>query len=163
MRREYNDASLARYNSDGSLDNSFGTGGKRTFDMNGASNDMINEWRSIRWAGSSSRRDSRNITIARVLAILRPRAHRSIWTATGNPISRSSAVRRAWWILKSSNGGNAASPSVILRTKLVPGILPRRQSRHCIWRRQAAKVRLRSEDDSFYSFPFGSQATFRCR
>jgi len=155
-----NDAALVRYNPNGSLDASFGAGGKRTFDIGVGTNDFINAMTldtngRIVVAGETAQ----NISVARVLGDFA--ARRTPFDFDGDGKTDISIFRPSlgeWWINKSSNGGNAAFAFGNSSDKLVPGdYTGDGKTDVAIFRPATGEwFVLRSEDNSFYSFPFGT-------
>jgi uncharacterized delta-60 repeat protein len=156
-----NEAALARFNSDGSLDVSFGTDGKRTFDMLGGSNDFIygmaldSSGRAV-VAGESGG----SFTVARVLGDFAPPA-RAPFDFDGDGKSDLSIFRPAvgeWWINKSSNGGNFAERFGNSSDKLAPADYTGDGKADIAFFRPSTGewFILRSEDRTYYSFAFGA-------
>jgi uncharacterized delta-60 repeat protein len=156
----HRDAALARYNPNGSLDNTFGSFGTRTFDMNGASQDFIygmtlDATGRIVVAGETSG----SITTARILGDFAPRA--APFDFDGDGKSDISIFRPAvgeWWYQKSSNGGNAAFGFGNSSDKLAPAdFTGDGKTDIAVFRPATGEwFVLRSENVSFYSFPFGA-------
>ena len=155
-----NEASLARYNADGSLDASFGTGGTRTFDMNGASNDFVygmalDAADRIVVAGETGG----SVTTARILSDVAARS--TLFDFDGDGRSDISIFRPSvgqWWYLRSSDGGNRAFAFGTSSDKLVPGdYTGDGRSDIAVFRPSTGEwFVLRSENLSYYSFPFGA-------
>jgi uncharacterized delta-60 repeat protein len=155
-----NEASLARYNTNGSLDATFGTGGTKTFDMNGATNDFIYGMAldpngKIVVAGDTNN----SITVARI--------HTAFALADapfdfdGDGKSDLSVFRPAggeWWYLRSSDGGSRAFGFGNSSDKLVPAdYTGDGKTDIAVWRPSTGEwFVLRSEEVSYYSFPFGT-------
>jgi uncharacterized delta-60 repeat protein len=155
-----NEGAVVRYNSDGSLDNSFGTGGKRTFDMLGGSNDFIygmtldSIGRAV-LVGETNH----NITVVRIRGDLAQYAAPFDFDGDGKTdISIFRPAVGEWWYLKSSNGGNAAFGFGNSADKLVPGdYTGDGKTDIAIFRPSTGEwFILRSENVSYYSFPFGA-------
>jgi uncharacterized delta-60 repeat protein len=155
-----NDGTLARYNTNGSLDATFGTGGKRTYDFYYGTNNSIygmalDSNNRIVVAGETAE----NILVARILADS-PRAA-APFDFDGDGKTDLSIFRPAageWWINKSSNGGNAAFAFGNSSDKLAPAdFTGDGKTDIAVWRGATGEwFVLRSEDTSYYSFPFGT-------
>jgi uncharacterized delta-60 repeat protein len=159
------DASLARYNQNGSLDQSFGAGGTRVFDMGGAGNDLMNGMtldaagRIVIAGETSPSLSNPNISIARILTAAAPR--RAPFDFDGDGRTDLSIFRPAggeWWYLRSSDGGNAAFGFGNSSDKLVPADYTGDGNTDIAVFRPATGewFVLRSEEVSYYSFPFGA-------
>jgi uncharacterized delta-60 repeat protein len=155
-----NEASLARYNTNGSLDATFGTGGVKTFDMNGATNDFIYGMAldpngKIVVAGDTNN----SITVARILTDF-TRAD-APFDFDGDGKSDLSIFRPTggeWWYLRSSDGGSRAFGFGNSSDKLVPAdYTGDGKTDIAVWRPSTGEwFVLRSEEVSYYSFPFGT-------
>ena len=153
-----NDAALVRYHSDGSLDVSFGTDGKRTFEISG--NDFITGLAldpagRIVIAGDSGSK----VAIARVLGDFAPAA--TPFDFDGDDKTDLSIFRPAtgdWWYLRSSDGQNRAFGFGNSSDKLVPGdYTGDGKTDIAVWRPSSGEwFILRSEEVSYYAFPFGA-------
>ena len=160
------DASIARYNVDGSLDMSFGSGGKRTVEIGVGGNDVIGGMAldsvgRIVLAGATSLPNvsPSNIAIARVLVDLA--AHTAPFDFDGDNKSDISIFRPAtgdWWYLRSSDGQNRAFGFGNSSDELVPGdYTGDGKTDIAVWRPSSGEwFILRSEEVSYYSFPFGT-------
>ena len=164
----HTDAALARYNADGSLDGSFGTGGTRTFDMGMVGNDVIygmslDPMGKIVIAGESrspSPTDtSGRISIARIRSDFSTSSTPFDFDGDGKTdISIFRPATGDWWYLKSSDGQNRAFGFGNATDKLVPGdYTGDGKTDIAVWRPSSGEwFILRSEEVSYYSFPFGA-------
>jgi uncharacterized delta-60 repeat protein len=156
-----NDAALIRYNADGSLDGSFGIGGKVKFDLLGGSNDFI-KGMVLDAAGRAVivGESNNNISIARVLINDAP-PNRAPFDFDGDHRTDVSVFRPLtgeWWIYKSSNGGNFVNAFGNSTDKLVPADYTGDGKADVAFFRPSSGewFILRSDDGSYYSIPFGA-------
>lgn len=155
------DALLVRYNSNGSLDSSYGTNGRKSFDWNEGTEDAISKLvfdsiGRVVIAGTASQ----NMAVARTLgdrAIpIKPqfdfdgdgKTDVSIYRPTGGE----------WWYLKSSNGNNASIQFGNSTDKTVPAdYTGDGKTDIAVFRPSTGEwLILRSENNTFYGFHFGA-------
>ncbi|CAN5537426.1 hypothetical protein BH10ACI1_BH10ACI1_03860 [soil metagenome] len=161
-----NDGAIVRYNSDGSLDTSFGAGGKRIFDMFPGSNDFFygltldSSGRAVMVGETNPANDTtKRIAVARILTASAP--HITPFDFDGDGKSDLSIFRPSngqWWYSRSSDGGNRTFAFGNSADKLVPGdYTGDGKTDVAIFRPSSGEwFILRSENASFYSFPFGT-------
>jgi len=157
------DVSLARYNADGSLDGSFGSGGTRTFDLLNSSNDIISGV-AIDPAGrlvvaGETGGSIKSLAIARLRSDLTRLA--APFDFDGDGKTDLSIFRPAtgdWWYSRSSDGQSRAFGFGNSSDKLVPGdFTGDGKSDIAVWRPASGEwFVLRSEDVSYFSVPFGT-------
>ena len=159
------DFAVMRFNSNGLLDTSFGTDGKRVFDMFPGSNDFFygmtldSSGKAVMIGETNPANDTtKRIAVARILTDFASR--RSLFDFDGDGKTDISIFRPAqgeWWYLKSSDGGNRAFVFSNSADKLVPGdYTGDGKTDAAVFRPSTGEwFVLRSEDNSFYSVPFG--------
>lgn len=157
----YSDMMVVRYNTNGTVDTSYGTGGYRTIDILGGTGDGVygmvldSNGRAV-LAGESNG----NLSMARVLGDSALQA-KSPYDFDGDGKTDISIFRPAqgeWWYSRSSDGGNRAFGFGNASDKLIPGdYTGDGKTDVAIWRPASGEwFILRSEDVSYYSFPLGA-------
>jgi uncharacterized delta-60 repeat protein len=160
------DFALARYNPDGSLDNTFGNEGKVITDINGGYDNIIEIARQsdgkIIAAGTGNPTSSNTINydFALVRYLVTPKSLAK-YDFDGDGKTDISIYRPSvgeWWHLQSSDGQNRAFQFGNSSDQIVPAdFTGDGKTDVAIWRPSSGEwFVLRSEDNSYYSFPFGT-------
>ena len=156
---------LSRHNSNGSLDTSFGSGGKvitefaTGFHRDEARGVVIQPDGKIIAAGNTSSQVATDFALARYISANTPVSKPFDFDGDGKTdISIFRPAVGEWWYLKSSNGGNAVLQFGTSTDKLTPADYTGDGKTDIAFFRPSTGFWfvLRSEDNSFFSFPFGT-------
>jgi uncharacterized delta-60 repeat protein len=163
------DFALARYNPNGSLDNTFGTGGKLTTNFSvtiGSTTINGNEWVSelviqgdgkIVAAGTTSIGAPSDIALARYLGDTANR--RALFDYDGDGKTDLSIFRPTngqWWLNQSTNGLTKVYVFGNVADRIVPADYTGDGRTDVAFFREGQWFVLRSENDTFYAAPFGT-------
>jgi uncharacterized delta-60 repeat protein len=153
-----NNFALVRYNSNGSLDNTYGSNGKAFIDLftNDLANDVVLD--SSGRAVVVGETDG-YFTVARILGGSAAPSVRSPFDFDGDGKTDISIFRPSngeWWYLRSSNGGSGAFQFGTASDKLVPADFTGDGKTDIAFWRAGEWFVLRSEDNSYFSHPFGT-------
>ena len=156
------DSAFVRYNSDGSLDNSFGTNGIVIRDLGtytvGVRAAALQSDGKLIVVGNAFTHPA--FTIARILTDFTTIQNRVRFDFDGDGKADIGIFRPApgeWWYLRSSDGANRAVQFGSSTDKIVPADFTGDGKTDLAFFRPSSGewFILRSEDSSFYSFPFG--------
>lgn len=154
---------LVRLNTDGSLDPTFGTGGKVIANVaptvGGAHRAVLQPDGKIVAVGDGSGPGTFGFTAARFLTVATP-IFRPPYDFDGDGKTDISIFRPTgaeWWISRSGNGQPFAAQFGVSSDRIVPGdYTGDGKDDIAVWRPASGEwFILRSEDFSYYSFPFG--------